>query len=454
MRTIPAQQHDPGPSYSNAPPAPLVLSVFFEGTHNEIEPVTTQVGWFFAKTRGVDITSTDARADTSTSTEFKMGFDGCGVVCGLLGTVFALGLASQCSCVVQRVHELMQSGRPLRLNCFGLSRGGCACLMLARRLASLDPGMLAISLCLFDPVPGNSLTVARYLDVCGLSTAAACMDVSGCRPLRSVLALYPYEALSDLLLHAPLLPAYPPENWCEVEEDATLGCHQGALYPPRGEPASAAEEPAPASPSDLACLLSFVRVKTFLEQCGTPLASAGVPLLEDFEVQQRRCLRGMAAALAATAAPAHRLAHHFRGGGGAIVRHARGQFLNLHHRLLASASSCVDLRKLAEAEASTQLDHSPRTSPRAAAGGVARGGAAGAGGSLRLPESRDSPVGLHRRALGGGTVGQWDLSSTPTYMLEVLHGDAKPSLLWRLARRALQFAMRRLRQWSAVSSAR
>ena len=152
-----------------APPssAPLTLSVFFEGTHNEIEPVTTQVGWFFDATVGVDITNKDVQADPSTSTDFKMGFDGCGVVCGLLGTVFAFGLGSQCSAVVQRVHELLQSGRPLRLNCFGLSRGGCACLMLARRLSDVSPERLLISLLLFDPVPGNSVTVTRYLDVFG-----------------------------------------------------------------------------------------------------------------------------------------------------------------------------------------------------------------------------------------------------------------------------------------------
>ena len=92
---------------SQSSPAPLTLSVFFEGTHNEIEPVTTQVGWFFEATRGVDITNKDVQADPSTSTDFKMGFDGCGVVCGLLGTVFAFGLSAQCSAVVQRVHELL-----------------------------------------------------------------------------------------------------------------------------------------------------------------------------------------------------------------------------------------------------------------------------------------------------------------------------------------------------------
>ena len=126
-----------------------------------------------------------------------------GAARGLFGveasaTVFAFGLSAQCSAVVQRVHELLQSGRPLRLNCFGLSRGGCACLMLARRLSDISPERLLISLLLFDPVPGNSITAVRHLDVCGLSTCAACMDVRACRPLRSVLALYPYEVPSHM----------------------------------------------------------------------------------------------------------------------------------------------------------------------------------------------------------------------------------------------------------------
>ena len=167
----------------------LTLSVFFEGTHNALDPVTTQVGWFFQATNAVDISSADVSIDTSMSVDYKMGFDGCGVVCGLLGTVWAFGLSSQCLAVVRRVHQLMHSGRLLRLNCFGLSRGGCACLMLAKRLAGLDRDALAISLCLFDPVPGNTVCAARYMDVCGLTTAALCMDVSDCRPMRSVLVL-------------------------------------------------------------------------------------------------------------------------------------------------------------------------------------------------------------------------------------------------------------------------
>lgn len=51
------------------------------------------------------------------------------------------------------------------------------------------------------------------------------LDLRGCVHVRRVLALYPYEPLPDIAFHAPLLPAYPPQAL--VEEDVTLGCHQG-----------------------------------------------------------------------------------------------------------------------------------------------------------------------------------------------------------------------------------
>ena len=421
----------------------IMLSVFFEGTHNTIDPVTTQVGWFFEAVDGADITEPDTVADLGSCSSFKMGFDGCGVVCGLLGTVFALGLKTQVRSVARRVKELMSGGRSLRVVCFGLSRGGCAGLMLARQLARIDPHKLELSLCLFDPVPGNLLCTVRYLDVCGMSTAAECADVSGSRPLRSVLALYPYEALSDLLLHAPLLARYPEaEQGCDVEEDATLGCHQGALYLPAG---GCGEGGVP-SAAELPCLLSFVRVKSFLEERGVPLRREGRPLLDDFEVLQRACLRGMADTLKAAPQPHIRFAHRHRprgcgssrGSGGSgdapgrIVRHATGKFLNRHHRLLASASSSCDLRELAEGSGGS---------------GGGGGGAGGGGGDSASHRGDDaaaaddaamysswqsppSPVslGLRLRALVGTPTGSGALGASadaaPRMMLQVRHGDS------------------------------
>ena len=102
------------------------------------------------------------------------------------------------------------------------------------------------------------------------------------------------------------------------------------------------------------------------------------------------------------------------------MRHPKGQFLNQHHKALASGTSCVDLRALAEAQ--TQEPKPKPDSPR---------------------EPRSPTKGLHRRTNSSATVDQPETwSTTPTYMLEVRHGDAKPSLLWRLARRTVRCVVR------------
>lgn len=107
----------------------------------------------------------------------------------------------------------------------GLSRGGIAAYMLARHACGLScASRLRLSLCVFDPVPGNLITTAKYLDLLGnVTTANRHIDLRSCRIVRC-LALYPADPLPDLAFHAPLLPDYPAG--CEVEEDATLGCHQ------------------------------------------------------------------------------------------------------------------------------------------------------------------------------------------------------------------------------------
>ena len=73
-------------------------------------------------------------------------------------------------------------------------------------------------------VPGNLISTAKYLDLLGnVTTANRHIDLRSCRIVRC-LALYPADPLPALAFHAPVLPDYPVG--CEVEEDATLGCHQ------------------------------------------------------------------------------------------------------------------------------------------------------------------------------------------------------------------------------------
>jgi hypothetical protein len=85
-------------------------------------------------------------------------------------------------------------------------------------------GMLCMSRALHVQVPGNLISTAKYLDLLGnVTTANRHIDLRSCRIVRC-LALYPADPLPALAFHAPVLPDYPVG--CEVEEDATLGCHQ------------------------------------------------------------------------------------------------------------------------------------------------------------------------------------------------------------------------------------
>ena len=138
-------------------------------------------------------------------------------------------------------------------------------------------------------------------------------------------------------------------------------------------------------------------LKGFLDECGTPLVH-GDALLDDAEQITRYCLHCMSNVLLSSA-PTHRVAHHFRGSG-AIVRHATGKFLNLHHRLLASNSSCIDLRSLAE--------RTPTTPPENAGGAVPSPDRAG------LYQRHNSNLNATNPDVGAAL-------SKPIYMLAIHH---------------------------------
>eukprot|EP00316_Scyphosphaera_apsteinii_P005590 CAMPEP_0119339464 /NCGR_PEP_ID=MMETSP1333-20130426/98306_1 /TAXON_ID=418940 /ORGANISM="Scyphosphaera apsteinii, Strain RCC1455" /LENGTH=259 /DNA_ID=CAMNT_0007350979 /DNA_START=48 /DNA_END=824 /DNA_ORIENTATION=+ len=241
----------------------VTLSVYFEGTANTISPITTQVGMFFATDAAINITDPAVPCDPNAASTFKMGFNGCGVDYGMLGTIFAVGLQEQCETVMARVRTLLNHyGCTVRLVCLGLSRGGIGGLMLAKQATHADGERLHVSLCLFDPVPGNLICTARWLDLFKKTTVAGCMDLTKCNTLRRILAIYPYEPLPDFAFHAPVLPNYPSS--CEVEEDATLGCHQGALYP--------RQDFNPSDVLELACWLSCSRIFNFMQDSGVCFA--------------------------------------------------------------------------------------------------------------------------------------------------------------------------------------
>ncbi len=375
----------------------VVLSVYFEGTANTLKPITTQIGVFFELTDGIDVTLSTTPLPGA-PTALKMGFHGCGVVAGIAGVIWAVGLQGQCAAVATRVRRLLQAwpNAPLVINVLGLSRGGIAALMLAQKLAKLDDAhqrRVRLNLCLYDPVPGNLLWTAQFLDPLGTTTANGVIDVSQCS-IASALAIYPHEPLPDLAFHAPLLPIFPSS--CAVEEDATLGCHQGALYSPatmmRHEPSLVG-----------ACLLSFLRVHSFLVRSGTALRPIPRSVLGHLECPETprgalgqlvesalerpaddrpgaaardgahppdgkrvgsrasgrvsgrtpghaleaECLEIMERALD-EARPTRRVAHQ-RFTTAYVVRHASGRFLNRHHlELVASAALSRGSTVLAE----------------------------------------------------------------------------------------------------------
>ena len=82
-----------------------VLTVFFEGTSNPLfdddSNITTQLGLFFGLVRAEDLSDPITTPDDD-ETSFKMGFDGCGVAFGACGTIWAVGLSSQCAAVEAR----------------------------------------------------------------------------------------------------------------------------------------------------------------------------------------------------------------------------------------------------------------------------------------------------------------------------------------------------------------
>ena len=428
------------PSFKPLPPpfhaTLVVLSVYFEGTANTLKPITTQIGVFFELTNGVDVTQPSTTLPAA-PTALKMGFDGCGVVAGLAGVIWAVGLRSQCTTVATRVRTLLKAwpNAPLVINVLGLSRGGIAALMLAQELEKLEAAQKArfrLNLCLYDPVPGNLVWTAQFLDPLGATTANGVIDVSTCACLRRALAIYPHEPLADLAFHAPLLPLFPP--WCDVEEDATLGCHQGAFYSPM---TMMHYKPALVG----ACILSFLRVHSYMVRCGTSLrpvppsvlgdlncladdegATAGSPRRRVGTDLRRHSLEAEAIGIMEqalkVARPTRRVAHQ-RATPGNIVRQPAGRFLNRHHLELVARAALISRPS---AELSERLAFGLR-------------GLAGSAGSAASPTKRSRAV---SSAVSSADESLADAPAdflpeptdaadddTPLFMLQVLRGAAE-----------------------------
>jgi hypothetical protein len=314
-----------------------LLIVFFEGTANTLDPVTTQIGLFATACQAQYAHQSQAK-DIPATGSLKMAFDGCGVTHGLAGTLFAAGLDGQCDSVVKVVQQMRKqqqqqqqsastnNEKQVRVIAVGLSRGAVACQKLALKLSSSE--QISISLLLFDPVPGNAVSTGFPY------TATKSLNLSNCTNLEQVLALYPYQPLPDVAMHAPCLLQYPPH--CRVEEDVSLGCHQGALY---------MTTPFPKDQYDIASNLSFQRICDWLHQEGVELKfSQDVyqPTVQDCVEWCRRALRVTRKERNHTHTPSSttRITHDKTGRNRIIIRKYTSEnatWLNRHHEQLEAA---------------------------------------------------------------------------------------------------------------------
>lgn len=278
------------------------ISVYFSGT-----PFSIRNKLFLA-------TSLFAHTEESEA-QIKIGFNGCGIDYNFNGAIFGSGLDEQCEKVIERVVQEINAGHQITLNVYGHSRGGIAALLLAKQLGNIDKEKLAINLALLDPVPGNFITTAS-IDPFKISLANKTMDLSDCKPLRKVLALYPHIPLSAIECHAPLLVSYPKET--EVEEEVVNGCHAEA-------------EQLSHSSSKLVQL----RVEEFLVQNGTQLQTERD--YKNAEAMKQIYLSRYQQELAYVAQTLSREAHSARGM--VITATPGAKFLNSRHKALVGDSS-------------------------------------------------------------------------------------------------------------------
>jgi len=341
-----------------------LLVVFFEGTGNTLQPSTTQIGIFAAACKAKNIKCAKDITNDTTPGPWKIAFDGCGITHGTFGTLFAVGLDEQCNSVVTIVEEILKrdknNGGPpaaVKVVAVGLSRGGIACMKLALKLSSKfksnnkvtsanDDNIsndVSFSTLLFDPVPGNAVTTGFPF------TASFSQDIRSCHNLNRVLAIYPYEPLPNIALHAPTLSIYPPHT--TVEEDVTLGCHQGALFGTSSAPAGSMSIYTKASN------LSFRRILDYLKSEGIELE---FPRMIYVPTEQH-CLEICHSELRRKVTTTSRITHDMTGMKRKIIRRSETEgcrWLNKHHQQLNETSNVVQKNKNSDKISSSFEDDS------------------------------------------------------------------------------------------------
>ena len=340
-----------------------VLTVFFEGTSNPLfdddSNITTQLGLFFGLVRAEDLSDPITTPDGRDL--LQMGFDGCGVA--FRRVRHDLGGRPRLAVRGGRGTRARASGAGPRPRAARVRRAEprrCAALMLAQRLAGYDAEQLSLCLLLFDPVPEEpraERALRRPVRLHRGEHRDGRLALPAAAPRARAL---PAPAAPRLCLPAPLLPLY--HNLLRVVRrrggrDARLPPGRAlpaARAPSRGAPSSRAT---PTRTSSRGCCRSCAsrasstsaarRWCTATRCSTTPSRSRGTACTA--------CRTCCSRARRRTASPTTSAAR-------ARSSKLTGKFLNLHHRLLASNSSCIDLRSLAE--------RTPTTPPENAGGAV------------------------------------------------------------------------------------
>lgn len=201
------------------------------------------------------------------SNQKVLSFHGTRVADGFRVEKYGEGSLLQCETVIHNVSQEIKSGKIVKLNVYGHGSGAIAALLLSKQLSGVDPQLLDIHLVLLDPIPGNFVTTSTF-DVLNICLAKKAMDLTECKPLKRVLALYPYEPLPSNRAMAPLLVCYPKHT--QVEEDVIAGCHSSAqchLSDIHGNISFST-----------ASFMAFARVLLFLKESGTAFTPHFPPL--------------------------------------------------------------------------------------------------------------------------------------------------------------------------------
>eukprot|EP01065_Artemidia_motanka_P020747 TRINITY_DN24798_c0_g1_i1.p1 TRINITY_DN24798_c0_g1~~TRINITY_DN24798_c0_g1_i1.p1 ORF type:complete len:373 (+),score=106.26 TRINITY_DN24798_c0_g1_i1:165-1121(+) len=269
----------------------------------------------------------------------KVGLNGTGNAFGMRGSVFGRGLDKQVSYVCEVVRSVLAAGSTVRVNAFGLSRGGIGALLLASALSKGEfAGLVDVCLLLHDPVPGNLVSSSVVPMPGRVGLARKSRDVSDAHAIRRVLSFYPVVPMPKIYFHAPMLPVYPRS--ADVLEYATPGVHQLAFMPQD----FFVEGVLHAEPAALASATTYLLSRRFLASEGTPFCPAHPPMLGSpssagcdpgtwEELLEGLCLDASDTLVYNARGKTRRGAH---GAGAAVRTDAAGaRYLNLFHADLA-----------------------------------------------------------------------------------------------------------------------